>query len=629
MSPTRSTTSATIAELLREQAEFQPDSLALIARGCAPLTYGALRAQIDQGVARLRLLGVSSSTRVAVVLPNGPTMASAFLTVAAGAVCVPLNPAYRAAEFEQYLRHTRARYLVVGAGDSAAAREAAAAAGVSVLEIRGDPSRPAGGFTIDGPPGVAAGDEPAITAQQTALILHTSGTTARPKIVPLSHANLVASARSMARHLALSPSDRCLNVMPLFHIHGLVGALLASLAGGASVICTAGFDERAFFDWVAEFDPTWYTAAPTIHQAVVAQGARYREVAARHRFRFVRSSSSSLPPSTFDALRRLTGAPVIEAYGMTEASHEMASNPLSGPWMAGSVGVPTGVEIAIMDAAGRLLTAGTTGEIVIRGPGVAAGYEDDARANAEAFVAGWFRTGDLGRLDETGYLHIAGRLKEIVNRGGEKVSPREIDEALLEHGDVLQAVAFAVPHPTLGEDIAALVVLRDGARTDEPALRHFLSTRLAAFKVPSSLLLVDVIPKGATGKVQRTGLYGQFKHLLRKNFVAPATDTERSLALIFREVLGGEPVGADDNFFAIGGDSLKGAQVMARIRATHGVELAVPALFGHPTVATLAREVEAADATARLLLGSLEAEIEGLSDEEVVRLLAQEEARAT
>jgi acyl-CoA synthetase (AMP-forming)/AMP-acid ligase II len=417
--------------------------------------------------------------------------------------------------------------------------------------------------------------------------------------------------------------------MPLFHIHGLVGALVASLAGGSSIVCTPGFSERVFFDWVADFEPTWYTAVPTIHQSVVMHGMHYRQAAPRHQFRFVRSSSAPLPPKTFEALHILTGAPVIEAYGMTEASHQMASSPLTGPYKAGSVGIPAGAEIALMGESGQLLKGDATGEVVIRGPGVTAGYENNFEANANAFTDGWFRTGDLGRFDADGFLYLAGRLKELVNRGGEKISPREIDEALLEHPDVLQAVAFPAPHPTLGEDLLAAVVRREGAETDEFALRVFLINRLASFKIPSQIVFVEAIPRGATGKVQRIGLYDKLAPLLVKPFEAPRTDLERSLEHIFRDVLGCEPVGIYDNFFALGGDSLKGTQVIVRIRAQSGVELALPKFFAHPTIAALALEVDATRAATFDGSSAIKSEIEQMSDDEVIQLLAQEEAAAS
>lgn len=615
----------TLSTILREQAAKQPDAAAIFAPGRSPLVYAALWEQVQHIAAALQSQGTLPSLRVAIVLPNGPEMATAFLGVAACAVCAPLNPAYQAAEFRFYLEDTRAQVVIVPKGEQGPVHAVAKEMGLPVLEIETEASLPAGQFRINAVSREGTATQAPRAPHDTALILRTSGTTARPKIVPLSHTNLVASARSIAEHLALQPTDRCLNVMPLFHIHGLVGALMATLAGGASIVCTPGFDDRAFFDWIAQFEPTWYTAVPTIHQSVVTHGARYRQAAPNHQFRLVRSSSSALPPKTFESLQTLTNAPVVEAYGMTEASHQMASNPLSGQRKPGSVGVPAGVEIALMDDAGHLLAAGATGEIVIRGSGVTAGYENNPEANAKAFIDGWFRTGDQGRFDDEGYLYISGRLKEIVNRGGEKVSPREIDEALLEHPDVAQAVAFAVPHPTLGEDLAAAVVMRAGAKADEPGLRSFLFARLADFKVPSGIVFVDAIPKGATGKVQRTSLYEKIGHLLAKAFVQPTTDTELSLASIFRGVLDCEPVGVLDNFFALGGDSLKAAQVMARIGMQHGAELPVPVLFNHPTISALAVEVEAAKVAADDWSAELAAEIEQMSDEEVARLLAEEE----
>ncbi|MBE0594643.1 MAG: non-ribosomal peptide synthetase, partial [Gemmatimonadales bacterium] len=463
------------------------------------------------------------------------------------------------------------------------------------------------------------------TTDRVALILHTSGTTARPKIVPLSQANLAASARSIARHLALEPTDRGLNVMPLFHIHGLVGSMLASIAAGASIVCTPGFDDERFFEWVARFEPTWYTAVPTIHQAVLARGEAYRRLAPAHRLRFVRSSSASLPPKVLHALETLFDAPVVEAYGMTEASHQMASNPLPpATRKPGTVGVSAGAEITILDAAGSHLPRGATGEIAIRGPGVTAGYEANPQANASAFTDGWFRTGDLGQLDEEGYLRIEGRIKEIVNRGGEKVSPREVDEALLEHEGVAQAAAFAIPHPTLGEDLAAAVVPRPGASLDEDELRGFLFGRLAEFKIPSRLLVLDAIPKGPTGKVQRTSLHKALHAHLSVAGEAPANEFERIIAGAIETVLGLDGIGREDNFFALGGDSLSGMRVIGRVNEDLGCGLRPADLFRHPTVAglaTLAGQATHEDDAARIL-----AEIETLSDEEIDRLLAKHDA---
>ncbi|HYF56072.1 MAG TPA: acyl--CoA ligase [Salinarimonas sp.] len=474
------------------------------------LTHGALRDLARDTVAALNGVGIGRDDRVAVVLPNGPEMAAAFVGIACAAAAAPLNPAYRAEEFEFYLSDLKPRALVAKAGDDTPARAVAGRLGIPVIELLPDEAGPAGGYRLglDALPDAAPRAGGTARADDIALVLHTSGTTARPKIVPLSNANLAASARSIAATLALAPGDRCLNVMPLFHIHGLVAAVLSTLDAGAAVSCTPGFNALRFFAWLDEVDPTWYTAVPTMHQAILARVGHNAERLARGtRLRFVRSSSASLPPQVMAELETTFGCPVVEAYGMTEASHQMASNPL--PPRArkpGSVGVAAGPEVAIMDEEGHLLPQGAVGEVVIRGPNVTRGYESNPDANLKAFAAGWFRTGDQGRLDEEGYLFLTGRLKEIINRGGEKVSPLEVDTVIMDHPAVAQVVTFAMPHPKLGEEVAAVAVLREGMQATEAEIRAFAAARLADFKVPRRVLFVAEIPKGATGKLQRVGL---------------------------------------------------------------------------------------------------------------------------
>ena len=619
----------TLARLVLAQAIRQPDAPAILAPGRSPWSYAALGQQIQRVGETLQAHGAMPTLRVAVTLPNGPEMALCLLAVAAQAVCVPLNPAAREAECRVALSSSGAHVLILRRDDPGEWHRVASEMGLAILVLDADGAIDVAGQAGNRQSRAIVPPRSWPQPQDTALILPTSGTTGQPKIVPLSHGNLVVSARRIAGHLALRPEDRCLNVMPLFHVHGLVGALLATVAGGGSIVCAPGFHASDFFAWIADFDPSWTTAVPTIHQAIVDRGTRYREIAPGHRFRFIRSSSAALPPRTFEALQALTGAPVIEAYGMTEASHQIASNPLSGLGRPGSVGLAAGAEISVRGPSGALLPRGATGEIMVRGPGLMSGYENAPQANADSFADGWFRTGDLGRIDDDGYLFIAGRLKEIVNRGGEKILPREVDEALLEHDDVRQAVAFAVPHPTLGEDLVAAVVLRQGGAVNEHDLRSFLFGRLSAFKVPSSIVLLDALPSGATGKLQRSQLHQLLAQQLATAFVAPRDDMERTLESILRTLLNSGPVGVHDNFFALGGDSLKGAQLIARIRAKLGVGLPVTAVFTHPTLATLALQVRAAlaaetEAEARLLH-----EIDQLSDEEVTRLLAEEEAASS
>ncbi len=488
-------------------ARHPADAPAIGAPERAPLTFAGLRALIDTTVAQLNAHGIGRNDRVAIVLPNGPEMAAAFVAVAAGATTAPLNPAYRADEFRFYLEDLNAKALIVQQGDDSPAIAVARELGVAILELKPDTSAPAGTFALDGPRAGDLGDGGAAQADDVALVLHTSGTTSRPKIVPLSHTNIAASARNIGATLRLAPEDRCLNVMPLFHIHGLLAAVSASLAAGASVHCTPGFNALRIFAWFDEVKPSWYTAVPTMHQAILARAARNTEIVGRMELRFIRSSSSSLPPPVMHALEDLFKAPVIESYGMTEAAHQMASNQLPpGTRKAGSVGVAAGPEVAIMDPKGAILPQGATGEVVIRGDNVTNGYENNPQANESAFTNGWFRTGDQGVLDADGFLTITGRLKEIINRGGEKIAPLEVDNVLMEHPAVAQAVTFAMPHDKLGEDVAAAVVLREGAQADEKVLRTFVAEHLADFKVPRRIVILDEIPKGATGKLQRIGL---------------------------------------------------------------------------------------------------------------------------
>ena len=493
----------TILELLGRARDGDP---AIGAPGRPPLSYAELRAHVQRVATRLNALGIGRNDPVAIVLPNGPEMASAFVSIGAAATTAPLNPAYRQDEFRFYLEDLDAKLLVVEHGSTSPALAVAKDLDIDVATLRFDANGPAGLFELDGTPRTPRSDGFA-TADDIALVLHTSGTTSRPKIVPLSQANVCASAGNVAASIALTPADRCLNIMPLFHIHGLIAAVLASLDAGASVHCTPGFNALHFFRWLEEVRPTWYTGVPTMHQAILARAARNEGAARAAGLRLIRSSSASLPPQVMAALEATFGAPVIEAYGMTEAAHQMASNPLPpAARKPGCVGLPAGPEVAIMDERGELLPTGSVGEIVIRGPNVTRGYQNNDAGNATAFTHGWFRTGDQGVMDDEGYFRLTGRLKEIINRGGEKISPREVDEVLLDHPAVAQVVTFAMPHPKLGEDVAAAIVLAEGATADEQSIRAFAAERLADIKVPRKIIFLDEIPKGATGKVQRIGL---------------------------------------------------------------------------------------------------------------------------
>ena len=465
------------------------------------VTYDSLRHQVNSLAEQLQGRGIGRGDRVAIVLPNGIEAIVCFLAVSSVATAAPLNSAYKEDEFRFYLEDTNARALITPPGGGEDARTAAPAGALQLvagLEADGRVvlTGPAGGATPSGV-GPAGPDD-------VALVLHTSGTTSRPKRVPLAHRNLAVSVCNVAETYQLTSKDVSLCVMPLFHVHGLVASTLATLFTGGTVLVPPRFNALNFWQVAEACGATWYSAVPSIHQALLTR-AKSRETGRPgpgSRMRFIRSCSSALPPNTMLEMEEQFGVPVLEAYGMTEAAHQMASNPLpEGKRVPGSVGVGTGVDIGIMDDGGALQPVGSRGEVVIRGPNVIQGYEDNPEANATSFTAGWFRTGDEGVLDSEGYLKLVGRLKELINRSGEKIAPQEIDEVLLAHPAVAEAVAFGVPNSTHGEEPSAAVVL--GSKATQAELVAHCRAYLAAFKCPRVIHIVDAIPRTATGKVQR------------------------------------------------------------------------------------------------------------------------------
>jgi acyl-CoA synthetase (AMP-forming)/AMP-acid ligase II/acyl carrier protein len=583
-----------LPHILEHHAKRTPDAPAILAPGRSPLTYSRLYQHIDKVGNTLRAMGLGRHDRVVVILPNGPDLAVAVLAVAASATCAPLNPAYGPEELDRYFADLRPRALITQADSPA--RRVALSRGVQVVELSSVGAE-AGLFTLTSDRGSAPPRE-TVGPSDVALLMLTSGTTSRPKIVPLTHANICTSACSWGPTLALTETDRCLNMMPLFLGHGLIATVMASLAAGASVICTPGYDMKSFLGWLTAFRPTWYSAVPTIHQAILAEARRHRERAADHRLRFVRSGAARMPPHVFAELERTFATCVIEFCGITEtAASPVACNPLPPrPRKVGSIGLPVELDVAIMDEGGALLPGGQTGQVVVRGTSVTSGYDGDPVATRDAFADGWFKTGDQGFFDDDGYLFLVGRTKEIINRGGQKVAPTEVDAVLLEHPSVAEAATFAVPHPTLGEDVAAAIVLRPDAVVTPKDIRQFAMGRIAAFKAPRHVLIVAEIPKGPTGKVQRVGLAAKLglvtNTALRQPYIAPRTPLEKILAGIFAEVLQVEQVGLHDNFFALGGDSLLATRVVIRLYEITHIEIEVSFIFEAPTVAELAERIE-------------------------------------
>jgi acyl-CoA synthetase (AMP-forming)/AMP-acid ligase II len=442
------------------------------------------------------------------VLANGPEAAAAFVSIASTAVAAPLNPAYRDKEFDFYLSDLNPKALVLTDNIDSPARQVALERGIDLFILH--PEGAAGNFWLEFNASSYKADNTLknlTVGNNIALVLHTSGTTSHPKLVLLTHANLVASANNISSSLQLKSSDLCLNIMPLFHVHGLVGAVLSSLAAGASVCCAPGFNAMKFFHWLDLAQPNWYTAVPTMHQAILARAAHNLDSLQRNRLRLIRSSSSALLPQVMIALEQNFGCPVIESYGMTEAAHQITSNPLPPKLRKpGSVGVAAGPDVVILDAEGRTLLPGVIGEVAISGANVSGCYEVKGTTNSSLSTSSWFRTGDQGLFDQDGYLFLTGRLKELINRGGEKISPFEVETVLMDHPAVSQVVVFAVPHAKLGEEVAAVVVLHENSKVEESDLQAFAKGRLADFKVPWRFFFVTEIPKGPTGKLQRLSL---------------------------------------------------------------------------------------------------------------------------
>jgi acyl-CoA synthetase (AMP-forming)/AMP-acid ligase II len=472
--------------------------LALAVAGGGPsLTYGQLQQQVSALAEHLRQSGINSGDRVAIALPNGIEAIIAFLSAATAGTAAPLNPAYKFDEFRFYLSDTSARALIVPPNGMAEARQAAANETILIETDVDTDGHVRFRYAGDNSRNLVRRDP---SPEDIALILHTSGTTSRPKRVPLSNKNLMASARTVATTYQLNVDDVALCVMPLFHVHGLVASTLATLSSGGTVVVVPRFDALSFWSTVREHRVTWYSAVPAIHQILLARSKRTRPSGA-DQLRFVRSCSAPLPAATMLQMENWLDVPMVEAYGMTETAHQMASNWILGSRKPGSVGHATGVEIRIFNGDGQQMPDGHCGEVCIKGPSVFSGYEDNPEANAASFTRGWFRTGDQGSLDQDGYLTLTGRIKELINRGGEKISPQEIDEVLIAHPSVSEAVCFAVPDRIYGEKVAAAVVLNK-PETGAALIQHCRSV-LADFKCPSVIHIVEAIPRTATGKIQR------------------------------------------------------------------------------------------------------------------------------
>jgi acyl-CoA synthetase (AMP-forming)/AMP-acid ligase II/acyl carrier protein len=584
-----------ILTLLRARGAMQPTRIAIedTVNG-TKITYEALLAYVEALAVRLIESGVKwGESRIGIVLPNGAAMSQALLAVSCVGTALPFNQAYTGAEFDAYFSETEISHLLTASGVAPLASLAAERLGVPVLDL--DLLGGQGSITQ------LKAKLPPPASEATALVLLTSGSTGKAKRVPLSHRNVCTAAHQVSLSMGLTADDRCLSMWELFHVGGLVDLLVAPLHSGGTVIATPGFGASAFFDLLDRARPTWYQAVPTalgeltLHARRAGLDPRYSSL------RLIRSVAAALSPALMAEVEQMFGVPVLQTFGMTEAGPLIASTELPPALRyPGAVGRPWGTEVGIFAADWSLLADGNEGEVAIRGPNVFSGYEADPEANADAFREGWFRTGDLGRFDDNGMLYLTGRIKELVNRGGEKVNLREVDDALLRHPGVLEAACFPVPHRTLGEDVAAAVVLRPGSDVTPEALRAELSKQIAAFKVPRTIAILPSLQRNAVGKIDRRAVAAEATALLEAqaataDAAAPVSAdqerTEARIAAIWARELGLASVEPEDDFIGLGGDSLAGLRMLLAVEAELAIALPSDVLTDLTTVRSLAQVV--------------------------------------
>ena len=566
-----------------------PDHPAIETPGYQPLNYRDLRMQILYGVKTLNAMGFCRNDRIAVIMPGGPETGVACLTVMAGFTAAPLNPEYKEQEFDAYFSKLRIQAIIVEKDRDTTARAVAASRNIPVIEVTPKNDN-AGIFTLGPIPSREVDEAVFASPSDIALLLQTSGTTSMPKIVPLSQKQLCASVKVYCSLFGQGNQDRSLHIVPYYHLLGILGTFLSPLTIGGTVICTKNFVASDFPSLLTTYLPTYYFAGPAHHQAILSE---IRKIPAgelkNNSLRFIRSTSAALPITVLQEIETLLGVPLIESYAMTESPYIS----VNFPYKAGSVGIPLNIELVITDENGNSLKAYEPGEITIRGEGVFNGYEDAPDENASAFINGWFRTGDLGYLDEEGYLYITGRKKELINKGGEKISPAEIDAVLMAHPFVTQAMAFRINDSVLGEDIAAMVVPVQG-NVSENDLREYLLDHLVPFKVPKRIYFVDEVPRGSTGKLLRyagTDFYNH-EHLNdtkrtdqpEENSSSDLFSNQEILTEIWRDVLDIPYVLPGEDFFRYGGNSLAAIHLLIKIQRTFQINLPPDTIYHYPTI---------------------------------------------
>jgi acyl-CoA synthetase (AMP-forming)/AMP-acid ligase II/thioesterase domain-containing protein/acyl carrier protein len=566
-----------------------PDHPALEAPGQQSLSYGDLQKQVLLVIKTLNSLGFVRNDRIAVIMPAGPETAVLGIGIMAGFTHTPLNPQYRDHEFQDMFSRLKVKAIVVQKNHKTAARDVALSQKIPIIEITPAPEK-AGIFTLG--EGIAVGEAEAVfsTPEDTVIVMQTSGTTSVPKIVPLSQKQFCKCAYTYFTRLNLSDKDISLHIVAHFHILGITHTLLAPLLGGGTVVCTRDYISSDFLSLLKRYRPTFYCAAPAHHKGILHE---LKKVTAgeldHHSLKYIRSTSSPLPPQARKELETLFGVPVIESYAMTESP--VIS--INMPHKEGSAGIPMVESLVIMDEQGTILKTFENGEVAIRGDVVFSGYEEPAE-NVPAFTGGYFRTGDIGYLDKEGYLFLTGRKKELINKGGEKFSPQEIDAVLASYPGVREAMAFRIDDPVLGEDVAAMVVRTD-EKVSEQDIRRYLLKHLIQFKVPRTIYFVDKIPKGPTGKLLRyagTECYnsGALRHENTPPEVPAATLSPQEsifkdkIIQIWNDVLDVQSLSPDDDFFRCGGNSLTAIELLIRIERVFQITFPPDTIYLYPTI---------------------------------------------
>jgi acyl-CoA synthetase (AMP-forming)/AMP-acid ligase II/acyl carrier protein len=581
-----------LGNLFATLASNTPQTAAIGAPHRADLTFRALFELMEMTHIQLRQLGIDRGDRVMLFAPtNSPETATLSLAIAASATCITINPHLSDSELNYALAQLNPKIILAFPSQFTRLVSIVERSSIPLFKVVVDLVQPAGTYQLEitPPTDLSYAIDDWATSADIALIVMTSGSTGEPKFVPMSHEAICSACAQSGQLLQLSQDDICLNLLAFFHTHGSVTNFLLPLSSGGKVVFYRDFNAEYFLDWLIESRATWYSANPTIHLAILKVIAQNPQRVKGHSLRFIRSGSSVLSPQIITELEQQLAVPLVQGYGMSEVPL-FTSTPF--PPVAGKrsfIKICESAKIAIMDEEGNSLPNGTVGEIFTTGKNIMSGYINNPQANANTFRDGWFRTGDLGWLDDEDYLHLVGRLKEVINRGGNKVSPQEVDNALMQFPEVEEVGTFAVAHSRLGEDVVAAVVLKSGANITEQSLRALLFEHLTDFKIPSQILFVDNIPKGKTGKIQRNILAAQFADRLQFTYTTPRNELEVKIARLFAQILNLDKIGIYDNFFLLGGDSLIGTQIISRICQTFAIDIPIRVLFELPTVADFAQ----------------------------------------